>query len=269
MKNVKRKENVKIKEKYNERLKNRFNDISCRMCMASPYMYMTTTDEYINMDNDYLVRYIEKLRDIYLLEDVDLEKEVSELLDDKEIMGLLYMCYEQNKSDFWNDKRLILWLVSAGQITYLLRLYKKMKNIVNGMHEEKLLKENQQLNRKLEKINLELQNKKCEIREYKKANNIMNRHLEQIYMRLRQGSFEKTDILDMKYYKVNIDNEKCTKYFITNASYKVTKLLLTLWFTNINNSKELDSFEKLFEEFGYTISEVKEIQKDYMCIDLN
>lgn len=149
MKETKRKKHIEIEKKHEEMLKKRFKDIACKMCLVSPYMYMSTTDELLNMDDNYLIRYIEEIHDLYEFEKVDFENIVDEVFDEKEIMELMYICYQANKRDFNNDNRLILWLVSAGQITYLLRYYNKIRELVNEKYGEDLLTERETLRKEL------------------------------------------------------------------------------------------------------------------------
>lgn len=58
---------------------------------------------------------------------------------------------------------MILWLVSAGQITYLLRSYKKIKELVNEKYGEDLLTERETLREELK-----LTKNKLEVAEYYK-----------------------------------------------------------------------------------------------------
>ena len=163
MKESKRKNNIKIEKKDEEILKKRFKDIAHKMCFASGYLYMSTTDELLDMDKNYLIRYIEELESLYEFEEVNLNNIVEKLFDKKEIMELMYICYKENKKDFYNDNRLILWLVSAGQITYLLRSYKKIKELVNEKYGEDLLTERETLREELK-----LTKNKLEVAEYYK-----------------------------------------------------------------------------------------------------
>jgi hypothetical protein len=54
-------------------------------------------------------------------------------------------------------------------------------------------------------------------------------------------------------YKVDINRGEDKIYFWTNAPKKVTKLLLTLWFTSVIESSDYYIIHDLFQEFGYVI----------------
>lgn len=61
---------------------------------------MSTTDELLDMDKNYLIRYIKELESLYEFGEVNLNNIVEKLFDKKEIMELMYICYKENKKRF-------------------------------------------------------------------------------------------------------------------------------------------------------------------------
>ena len=69
-------------------------------------------------------------------------------------------------------------------------------------------------------------------------------------------------------YKVDISNGDLICFW-TNAPKKITKLLLILWFTNVEGNGEYDIINDLFKEFGYVLKNYNEESDEYMHLNFN
>ena len=69
-------------------------------------------------------------------------------------------------------------------------------------------------------------------------------------------------------YKVEIDNGDLI-YFWTNAPIKITKLLLILWFINVEGNGEYNMINDLFKEFGYIVKNYNEELNKYIHLNFN
>lgn len=156
---------IEDKEMIMVDIKKRYEEMKHIIHSLTAYMYLPDTLDINNIGEDYVLRFIAGLHTIAFDNEADLDKLGGDLLTKEEVLELMYLWYCGNENDFYNDEKLTLWLVASGQITYLIKLYKKLNNYVIDNKCEDLLTEIKTLKEKLN--NTEGKLAKCELENQK------------------------------------------------------------------------------------------------------
>lgn len=129
------KEDLKILNKRYQEMDEKLDfTVSAFLKIYNPY-----DDEKIN--KDWVIRYVAGLISLLDKQKLDLDNVVDKLLTQKEIIELMHICYCINEEDFYDDEKLSLWLIAAGQISYLAKAYNEAKKFINENDNEDLINE--------------------------------------------------------------------------------------------------------------------------------
>lgn len=133
---------VKINKEDLKILNNRYKEMDKKLdfnISASMKLYNIYDKQKIN--KDWIIRYVIGLNEAFFRQQLDLDNVVDKFLTKKEIMELMHICYCINEEDFYDDEKLSLWLISAGEIVYLSKAYNEAKKIIDENDNEDLLNE--------------------------------------------------------------------------------------------------------------------------------
>lgn len=134
---------VKIDKEDLKILNNRYKEMAKKLdfnISASMKLYNILVDEQ-KINKEWIIRYVIGLDEVLDRQQLNLDKVVDKFLTKKEIMELMHICYYTNEEDFYDDEKLSLWLISAGEIVYLAKAYNKAKKIIDENDNEDLLNE--------------------------------------------------------------------------------------------------------------------------------